>query len=137
MLGQAGATDGELVLVNEAHGFSLPSINSLSEMRREYEQSVRDGRGADRHLDARLRGKLPDLTSIFTEDAMTEIGYWDNALLGIILGRFKWNDSRNVYEYCPNGFQPLDVGECYESISRWLSNKTHLKCAFCTIWPAR
>lgn len=115
-----GTPEGELALVDEAHGYALQSLVEIQEMKTSYDAMAKNGQAAERHLDYRLISRLPDLMEVGQQQAIEQKNSWNVALLGIVLGKFRWNAQRGAYLYNPAGANPLEVGDSYEAVARWL-----------------
>lgn len=118
---EASASSGDLVLVHELHGFALPTLRRINALSAAYQKKLMDPeRSPFLHLDYRLRPQLPSLEASSFDQASDEVRCWDVALLGIILGRFRWVEARQAFQFGRAGAAPVDVGPDYEAISRWM-----------------
>jgi hypothetical protein len=87
-----------------------------------YDRVCRTGHSAARHLDFRLVPQLPDLVALPHDGLIKEVKSWDLAMLGIVLGFFKWPRDNHpaTYMYNPEGKQAIEVGPNYIAIAEWL-----------------
>lgn len=115
-----GSPLGELAIVHEAHGYSIPSLESLTSLHEAYEYHIQKGDVAHRHLNWRLRMSLPDLRVTTPQDWLDEVEACDAALFCILLGRFTWSEDRGCYRYSPDNVEQYDVGDTYEAAARWM-----------------
>lgn len=113
-------TQGDLVLANEVHGYALPSLQTVAEMRQAYRLKERQAMASECHIDHRLMGQLPDLTPANSEEATEQIKAGEEAFLSIVLGLFKWSPETQSYQYDPRKAAPYNLGQTYESAARWL-----------------
>jgi len=117
-----GDTEGELLLVHEAHGYALPSLASLVQMRHAYDHEVGRGTRANRHIDVSLCSMLPVLKLPDPQEIYGEVDSWDQAFLAIQLGVIRWDESSGVYFFSPDSVRRIDLGSTYQSVAVWLRN---------------
>jgi hypothetical protein len=115
-----GAPHGEIVMVREIHGLSIPSLQRLPELKQAYQAVTQRGMADDRHLDKRLRLDLPEIDPVQSAEAGELIGSWDDAFWGILIGLFRWDEHLGSYQYKVERNKWLPAGNSYQGIAQWL-----------------
>jgi hypothetical protein len=112
--------EGDLVLVHEAHGFSLSTLRGLDLMKGAYDAFLRAEGVADRHVHVVPFADLPDLGAMAADRATAETKAVDTALMAILIDTIKWNDQIGSFEYADPGGKPMRVGRTLDAVAWWL-----------------
>ncbi len=119
----------EIVLVHEAHGFGLPTMSTIAELRDSYAKCQREGDVLNRHLDCSMITILPEFSGVEEPIARKIVESWDIALLAVLLEKVKWSPEQGTFHYSANTYMPIPVGSSVESIGSWLRTPTTIEHA--------